>query len=179
MQNEKLSLVLTAFGALGLPIAALATISNHSARIGRMTPGKRWAKIWSAGQGVATMAGMDTKPKRRWLRFSLRTMFVVVTILGLWLFPQLKWIRDRHAALGWVSTQATYWQDMPVQQGSFPGGQAPWQIRMLGEPGMEMIVAIVEKDEVTRKQRELQSLFPEAHVGVHTPGPGYKGVHAK
>jgi len=35
---------------------------------------------------------------RRWFRFSLRTLFVVLTILGVWLGVQVKWIKDRHAA---------------------------------------------------------------------------------
>ena len=39
-----------------------------------------------------------TKPNRRWFRFNLRTLFVVVTLFGLvgvWMANQMKWIRDR------------------------------------------------------------------------------------
>ena len=37
-----------------------------------------------------------TAPKRRWFRFSLRMMFVVVTVFGCWLGYELNWIRQRH-----------------------------------------------------------------------------------
>jgi hypothetical protein len=115
----------------------------------------------------------------RRFRFSLRTLFVVVTVLGLWLFPQLKWILDRHSALGWIGTQAVYWHDMPVSQRTFFGTPAPWQIRILGEAGVEQISVVVEKDDVVVKQRELERLFPEADVLVMTPGPGYVGAHSR
>ncbi len=40
---------------------------------------------------------MTPTPNRRWLRFSLRTLFVVVTVLACWLGWQLFVIRDRQA----------------------------------------------------------------------------------
>ena len=106
-------------------------------------------------------------------------MFVVVTVLGLWVFPQLKWIMDRHSAIGWAATQAEYWHDLPVSQKTFFGTPAPWQIRMFGETGVERISVVVEPDAAVAKQIELQRLFPEADVFVGSPGPGYKGKHAR
>jgi hypothetical protein len=38
-------------------------------------------------------------PPRRWFRYSLRTMFVVVTLFALWLGWELKFIRDRRSFL--------------------------------------------------------------------------------
>ena len=38
----------------------------------------------------------ETKPKRRWFRFSLRTLFVLVTIACIWLGYSFNWIRQRH-----------------------------------------------------------------------------------
>ncbi len=38
---------------------------------------------------------------------------------------------------------------------------------------------MVEKDGVAAKQGQLVRLFPEAHVLVMTPGPGYVGEHAR
>ena len=115
---------------------------------------------------------MNGNSKRRWFRYSLRTLFVAVTILGVWLFPQLKWILDRHAALAWVGTQAEHWQKLPVSQRAYFGVAAPWQIRMFGEPGVERISVVVESDEVAARQQELERLFPEAEVFVLTMGPG-------
>jgi hypothetical protein len=44
---------------------------------------------------------MTPNPKRRWFRFafSLRTLFVVVTVICCWLGYELNWIRQRHEAL--------------------------------------------------------------------------------
>ena len=45
---------------------------------------------------------MTTRPRRRWFRFSLRTMFVVVTVAGLalgWLVWQIRIVRERKTVL--------------------------------------------------------------------------------
>ena len=44
---------------------------------------------------------MTAPPKRRWFRFtfSLQTLFIVVTIVGVWLGWQLKIVRERKAVL--------------------------------------------------------------------------------
>ena len=34
--------------------------------------------------------------RRRWLQFSLRTMFVVVTVLAIFIAYHVNWIRQRH-----------------------------------------------------------------------------------
>ena len=39
---------------------------------------------------------MAVTAPRRWFRFSLRTMLVVVTMLGCWLGYQFNWIRQRN-----------------------------------------------------------------------------------
>ncbi len=38
---------------------------------------------------------MTHAAKRRWFRFSLRTLFVVVTVFGVWLGWEIKYVRDR------------------------------------------------------------------------------------
>ena len=50
---------------------------------------------------MTTSPAMTTQPRRRWLRFafSLRAMFVVVTIFGIWLGWQVKIVRERRAIL--------------------------------------------------------------------------------
>src|SRR5688572_1153388 len=40
---------------------------------------------------------MDAKPKRRWLRFSVRTLLVAVTIFCMWLGWQVSIVRERKA----------------------------------------------------------------------------------
>ena len=48
---------------------------------------------------------------RRWFRFSLRTLFVAMTLLGGWLGYELNWLRERHAMLAareaWVLEGST------------------------------------------------------------------------
>jgi hypothetical protein len=36
-----------------------------------------------------------TAPNRRWFQWSLRTLFVVVTVFGCWLGYEFNWIRQR------------------------------------------------------------------------------------
>jgi hypothetical protein len=117
---------------------------------------------------------MDEKP-RRWFRFSLRMLFLLVALVAIWLGYHLNWIRQRHAARAWVKGQAEYFDDVPVQQGAFPGAHAPWRIRMLGEDGVTSIWVVVRKEAVDPEQQRLEGLFPEAKVGVYTTGGGYRG----
>jgi hypothetical protein len=48
------------------------------------------------------MHGSAQNP-RRWFRYSLRTMFVVVTVFAVWLGWELKFIRDRKAMVDWIN----------------------------------------------------------------------------
>ena len=103
-------------------------------------------------------------------RFSLRTMFVVVTVVGLtagWLAQQQKWIRDREQAIR-VSGVEAYG----------PSKYTPWQIRLVG--GMRPRQQVgghlgwrrlrhVPTSEVVRYQR----LFPEAEEVLGLDGIVY------
>ena len=40
-----------------------------------------------------------TAPNRRWFRYGLRTLFVVVTAVACWLAYELNWIYQRHKFL--------------------------------------------------------------------------------
>src|SRR4051794_285454 len=45
----------------------------------------------------------DRKLRRRWFSFSLRTLFVVVTVVGVYLGWQLRIVRERKAVLAEIS----------------------------------------------------------------------------
>jgi hypothetical protein len=96
------------------------------------------------------------KPRpERWPQFTLRTFFVLFTLLCVflgWLGVQVKWIRNRREALEQVS-----WM---VGRPSCPA-RAPWGMRILGEPGVARIWVGIENVE---RMHELQLLFPEALV---------------
>ena len=70
----------------------------------------------------------ETKPKRRWFRFSLRTLFVLVTIISLpfgWIAYQLNWIQQRHDFFSHYQ-----YNGMHMRAGS---GYPPWSLRLFGE----------------------------------------------
>ena len=100
------------------------------------------------------IAPMPTPPRRRWFQFGLRTMFVVVTVLGVpigWVAHNLHWIRQRNA-----------WRD--PNSGAFraplvtnPPGRLGW----FGETG-EYYIEL--KNGTQEDVDKVQSLFPEARV---------------
>src|SRR5689334_19564886 len=71
-----------------------------------------------------------TTPRYRWFRFSLRTLFVLVTLLSIFLGfvgVQIKWIHDRHTAEAWVRRHHA------LGASSVVTAPAPWSIRVFGE----------------------------------------------
>ena len=83
-------------------------------------------------------------------RFSLRTLFVLVTIIGVgagWVACQLKWIRNRHAFVE-AHLMESIW---------FNAGTAPWQLRLFGECGYGIPVFFVDQ----RYLQQAENLFPE------------------
>lgn len=116
--------------------------------------------------------------RRRWSQFSIRTLFLAVTILSValgWLVVQLKWIHDRHEALEWLmqlrarQVAAQNGSKIPPRRGiciSNSGFKAPWKLRILGESGVQWI----EVDQGLVKlgapytPDKLRTLFPEAEA---------------
>jgi hypothetical protein len=54
---------------------------------------------------------MTAKPRRRWFSFSLRTLFVLVTLLSVWLGYELKIVRERRALVTWIEQHGGYISD--------------------------------------------------------------------
>jgi hypothetical protein len=106
---------------------------------------------------------MSNIPGRRWFCFSLRTVFVALTLAALlpWLAASLYWLHERSVMLdsGWV----------PLE-GEAP---APWPLWLFGAKGFARINAKVPPDKVAgireaaRDGRiHFQRVFPEAEVIV-------------
>ena len=125
---------------------------------------------------------MTEKSKRRWFSFSLRAMFVVVTLVCMaigWLGVQIKWIHNRHQALQWLvplharQLAAASGSLLPSKKGAYvshSGIKAPWSLEVMGELGIERIEvdpACLNKD-APFTLHELRSLFPEADVTAAT-----------
>jgi hypothetical protein len=104
---------------------------------------------------------MTTSTPRRWFRlaFSLRTLFVVVTVFGCWLGYSLNWIKQRHAALS--SEFAGRLMTDPNDR-FFPGPvRAPGFLWVFGEEGVSVVLTSNATDD---QRSEVQRLFPEAKI---------------
>lgn len=135
---------------------------------------------------------MPNKPRRRWLKFSLRTFFVLLTLLAVWLGYHVNWIRERREARLWID-EHTYkinvngtfspylnllqppntgaipsYQSLirPVQDLLSQGRRAPWSLRILGETSLPYVQLDGRKNIGERDVRRIERLFPEAQVEV-------------
>jgi hypothetical protein len=108
---------------------------------------------------------MDDDPykaprQRRWLRFSLRTLFVLVTLSAVWAAYSAHWIRERREFVrtlesdSWPFTVARF--DTAVS--------APALLWLLGEEGAETITLAIEPDMALARR-----LFPEAQIEYLPP----------
>lgn len=128
---------------------------------------------------------------RRWLRFSLRGMFVVMTLLGIWLGYYVNWMRQRQVARRWVEQHESPggWSGVnPVDvtwtkpDGTKHRGQpaeAPWALRLFGESRLAFIH--LDKSKLTEADipriNSLLELFPEARqsgVDIDEPNLIYR-----
>jgi hypothetical protein len=97
-----------------------------------------------------------TAPRRRW-SFTLRTLFVVVTMFGCWLGWQAKTVHDRLAVKRQLEAAGGYaWPNDDESQRSWPR----WR-RFLGDQRMFGMELPPKYD--PKLKAELESLFPEAY----------------
>jgi len=100
---------------------------------------------------------------RRLFRYSLRSLFALVTIFCIWLGIQVKWVQDRHTEWQWA---------LEYPGGGFMGDDPPekpfpWILKMLGEtPHHNTLVIFGMTEADVERARRLGKLFPEAYVHV-------------
>jgi hypothetical protein len=82
--------------------------------------------------------------------FSLRTLFVVVTLLACWLGYNLRWSRLRADALRHHHNRNDEWSY----------SMAPWPLKMFGAPGLPFFT--IPSDADPAEINKIRSLFPEA-----------------
>ena len=133
---------------------------------------------------------------RRWFRFSLRTMFVLLTLSCLtfgWTLMQLQWIRERDRALNelgksdiwgikepppgenmlvhikrWTSEVQSITQQMREDDSLSPL-HVPWALRLFQARTVSVIGLHGHSDDpdLRAKATALRRLFPEAHLRVY------------
>ena len=110
-------------------------------------------------------------PKRRWPRFTLRTLFVVVTVFACWLAWSFNWLRERRQAEEWLAAAEHSWYS-PSVAGARVEASAPWNLRLLGEHGIVGIGMDVDEfaGPVPYTRAQLERLFPEARVDFSREG---------
>lgn len=100
--------------------------------------------------------------KRRWLRFSLRTVFVVVTVLAVflgWLVFQLNWIEQRRQAVadGTVDMRIIHTFEHTPRR-------VPWTLRLFGEHEIDADALLLPPTATEADVARVRGLFPEAYV---------------
>ena len=95
--------------------------------------------------------GMDKPKPRRWFRFSLRTMFVLVTVVCVWLGYQLNWIRERREVLS--SGEVAVLHRLNSE------GGAPRSLWLFGERGYSILACSKNVD-----KEAIERLFPESTI---------------
>jgi hypothetical protein len=111
---------------------------------------------------------MTPAPKRRWLRFSLRTFLVVLTVLACWLGYYVNWIHQRRIVV--ENTEVAFSKDFVRPRDATTGRRnrrshiAPHPLNWFGENGYWCIQvkAGTSDAEIARVRR----LFPEAQIEI-------------
>jgi len=109
------------------------------------------------------MADLIPNSRRRWFRFSLRTMFVVVTLLALALGHEVNLIRERREFREWVRTE---WQHAGREDcyRSWCGNRPPipfWR-KWLGDEPMDVLP--LPEAATSYHADEARRLFPEGAI---------------
>ena len=107
---------------------------------------------------------MPTAPEhtRRWLQFSLGTMFIAVTVVAGFLAYNVNWIWQRRDARQWIEAHRL------LSGTVIRPPDVPWTLKVMGErPESLIIVRELDDDEKAaylKRVKELGSLFPEAKI---------------
>jgi hypothetical protein len=126
---------------------------------------------------------MVEKPRRSWFTFSLRTMFVVMTVLCCWLAWESNVVRQRQSVLRDLKTkpgiEVTTAADWAMRFDSTatvpPPAQIPLVRRWLGDEAIQEIGYIENYYEPPPELSRLARIFPEAKLQRHILEPCHPG----
>ena len=108
------------------------------------------------------MATAVNKPRRRWFRFSLRTLFVLMSLLCIWLGWNVYQVRQRETVLQYLRQQQVF-----MEANNYP--EHPWRRSLpfiwswLGAKPVGRIL-LPHWQYSDDDCRTIQRLFPEAAV---------------
>jgi hypothetical protein len=127
------------------------------------------------------MLNSPPKPRRRWFSYSLRTMFVVVTVFAIWLGWELSYIRERKDAIARLGEpECLFIASTGELRNMNPGNEAliatiPIWRRWLGDEPMAQVCLDAAQD--SSLVEKLVELFPEADLyGMTRSEPPENGV---
>lgn len=117
---------------------------------------------------------MEQMPRRRWFRFSLRTLFVAMMmgcITTAWLTYHLRWIRQRHILC---------FSDAPLWTWPSWNSTAPGMLWLFGERGLDSIeLELNSEKQASEWVRRANTLFPEASVKTLITQLPYRKLSAR
>jgi hypothetical protein len=105
----------------------------------------------------------------RSFRYSLRTLFVLITVFACWLGYELNWIRQRHAVLITGNWRAYETVHDPFEDTHGQTVRAPGLLWFFGEPGYASLMKLRAGPVANKEKAELDRvkvLFPEAHIAL-------------
>ena len=129
------------------------------------------------------MTDADLKSRRwfkwSWLTFSLRSLFVVVTVFACWLGWELNWIKSRRQMID--NYEAIILDENPrimtawISRGNKPP-RAPGLLWLLGESGVAQLRVVIKEERAGdggnnsdshQRMERARRLFPEAEISYH------------
>ena len=108
---------------------------------------------------------MNSKPRRRWWQFRLRTLLVAVVLLSIplaWVAYSLSWMRERELALFKHGVMSSL---LDIPHGGpklHPDPPAPGCLGLFGEEGVSWIAIPLNWQPEERER--IKQLFPEADI---------------
>jgi hypothetical protein len=98
-------------------------------------------------------------PSRRWFQFSLGTLFVLMTVLAIWLAWELMFIRERQA---WLRRYPLLVDSEMLRSIPPRTSRIPWWRTLLSDEPVPLIAELDIWDDNDRKY--VAELFPEAEI---------------
>jgi hypothetical protein len=111
---------------------------------------------------------MQEKPKRRWLRFSIRTLLIVLTIVCLWLGWQVNTVWQRRGLLNLITERGGAYLFVADSNPFEAADREPLELSYIQIRLRDELVRWIEvpQDFAERDLQRIRRAFPEAELRV-------------